>query len=180
MKPKHHWLLHLPSQLRRDGVLVDTFPLERLHRKVKAYADNCRVAEHYERSIVANCFLAHCRSFEHAPAVDGLLPPILPWGELSLSRASASRKMLFSHLQLVAGDFVFLDGHLVEVQMCCCFENQLAIAAVPWSLVTRTTPNSGVFHANGGPKLCVLAGRVAVAALAWARKDEEHYEVILT
>ena len=25
MKPKHHWLLHLPSQLRRDGVLVDTF-----------------------------------------------------------------------------------------------------------------------------------------------------------
>ena len=180
MKPKHHWLLHLPSQLRRDGVLVDTFPLERLHRKVKTYAENCRAAEHYERSIVANCFLAHCRSFEHAPAVDGLLPPILPWGELSLSRASASRKMLFSHLQLVAGDFVFLDGHLVEVQMCCCFENQLAIAAVPWSLVTRTTPNSGVFHANGGPKLCVLAGRVAVAALAWARKDEEHYEVIHT
>ena len=27
MQPKHHWLLHLPSQLRRDGVLVDTFPL---------------------------------------------------------------------------------------------------------------------------------------------------------
>ena len=117
MKPKHHWLLHLPSQLRRDGVLLDTFPLERLHRKVKTYAENCRAAEHYERSIVANCFLAHCRSFEQTPAVDGLLPPILPWGELSLSRASASTKMLFSHLQLVAGDFVFLDGHLVEVQM---------------------------------------------------------------
>ena len=119
MKPKHHWLLHLPSQLRRDGVLVDTFPLERLHRKVKTYAENCRAAEHYERSIVANCFLAHCRSFEQTPAVDGLLPPILPWGELSLHRASASTKMLFSHLQLVAGDFVFLDGHLVEVQMFC-------------------------------------------------------------
>ena len=129
---------------------------------------------------MASCFLAHCRSFEETSSVDGLLPPIMPWRELSLDGASASRKMLFAHLVLAAGDFVFLDGHLVEVQMCCCFENQLAIAAVPWSLVTRTTANSGVFRANGGPKLCALAGRTAVAALAWARMDKEHYEVIHT
>ena len=38
MKPKHHWCIHLPGQLLRDQVLVDTFPLERLHQVVKSFA----------------------------------------------------------------------------------------------------------------------------------------------
>ncbi len=31
LKPKHHWLLDIPSQLRRDGMILDAFVIERQH-----------------------------------------------------------------------------------------------------------------------------------------------------
>ena len=142
MKPKHHWLLHLPSQLRKDGFLVDTFPLERLHRKVKKYAENCRASGHYERGVIANCLLAHARAFEETDVRDGLLPPICSWGELGVE-GLASKEARLAQIGLVVGDLVFLEGHqLVQIHLCVSRGGKLGVVAAPLSLQSRTSQSS--------------------------------------
>lgn len=42
--PKHHFSMHIPSQVQRLGILMDTFVTERKHRLAK------EVAEHYKQS----------------------------------------------------------------------------------------------------------------------------------
>jgi hypothetical protein len=40
VKPKHHWLLDLAAQIRRDGLVVDAFVIERQHLLVKGVAEH--------------------------------------------------------------------------------------------------------------------------------------------
>jgi hypothetical protein len=46
MTPKAHWLLHVPSQLRRFGRLLNCFCLERKHRVPKRYATELKNIAH--------------------------------------------------------------------------------------------------------------------------------------
>ena len=36
IKPKHHWLMHVPQQIARDNAVIDAFVIERQHLLVKA------------------------------------------------------------------------------------------------------------------------------------------------
>jgi len=53
MRPKHHWIMDIPAQLRRDGCVLDMFIIERLHLQVKAIAENVRNTIVFERSVLA-------------------------------------------------------------------------------------------------------------------------------
>ena len=52
MRPKHHYVLHLPIQLYRHGYLVATMTLERKHRVVKRYLRPRRTLRSFEVGIV--------------------------------------------------------------------------------------------------------------------------------
>ena len=58
MRPKHHYVLHLPSQLRYHGYLVATMCMERKHRVVKRYLRPRRTLTAFEAGIMeeATCF----------------------------------------------------------------------------------------------------------------------------
>lgn len=44
IKPKHHWLMHVPEQIARDNVVLDAFVIERQHVLVKANdASQCKL-----------------------------------------------------------------------------------------------------------------------------------------
>ena len=49
-KPKHHYSMHLPMQLRQHGVLQSCFVLERKHRIVKRFAHNTTNIQHFDRA----------------------------------------------------------------------------------------------------------------------------------
>ena len=51
MKPKHHFALHLPRQLRRLGVLLSTFTNERKHRVFKRYARGRTILRSFEKGV---------------------------------------------------------------------------------------------------------------------------------
>ena len=53
VRPKHHYGMHLPSQIRRDGILLDAFTLERKHRNAKRIATTVSVANLFEESVLA-------------------------------------------------------------------------------------------------------------------------------
>jgi hypothetical protein len=53
IRPKHHWNLDLPSQILRDGFVLDAFVIERSHLRVKRIADDVKNTSQFERSVLA-------------------------------------------------------------------------------------------------------------------------------
>jgi len=43
IKPKHHWLMHIPSQLEKHQAILDAFVVERQHLLVKVCEVSCNV-----------------------------------------------------------------------------------------------------------------------------------------
>ena len=58
MRPKHHYALHLPLQLRVHGFLVATMTMERKHRVLKRYLRPRRTLVSFEDGIMEEitCF----------------------------------------------------------------------------------------------------------------------------
>ena len=54
IRPKHHWMMDIPDQFRRDDMVLDTFVIERGHLRVKAVADEVRNTIRFERSVLAS------------------------------------------------------------------------------------------------------------------------------
>lgn len=48
VRPKHHYMMHLPSALARHGTLIATYTHERKHRVVKRYTRNRMNLTHWE------------------------------------------------------------------------------------------------------------------------------------
>ena len=62
VKPKHHYVCHLPRQLSRDKFLIDAFTLERKHQEVKKAATNTDNTSDYEVSLLSRLHLDELRS----------------------------------------------------------------------------------------------------------------------
>jgi hypothetical protein len=50
--PKHHCTMHLWSQFLEDGVMLDTWVLERMHLLLKTYAEGVKNTGSFEKSVV--------------------------------------------------------------------------------------------------------------------------------
>lgn len=64
VKPKNHYLMHLPLQVARDGVLFDCFVGERKHIELKKAAEAVRNTEQMEKR---RCSAASPRSWRGSP-----------------------------------------------------------------------------------------------------------------
>ena len=53
IRPKHHFQLRIPSQVRRDGAVLDAFVVERMHLRVKQIADLIHNTSAFEASVLA-------------------------------------------------------------------------------------------------------------------------------
>ena len=66
IKPKHHWQMDIPDQLIKDGVVLDTFIIERTHLLVKGIADKVDNTSSFERSVLAGIINVMCNRAEPA------------------------------------------------------------------------------------------------------------------
>ena len=86
MRPKHHYVLHLPIQLRCHGYLVATMCMERKHRVVKRYLRPRRTLQSFEAGIMEDvtCFelwqLCHKEALGASGARLGRGRAVLAWG----------------------------------------------------------------------------------------------------
>ena len=62
IRPKHHWMLDVPQQFRRDGAVLDAFVIERTHLRVKAVAEPIQNVRGFERSALASLLTTTCRA----------------------------------------------------------------------------------------------------------------------
>jgi hypothetical protein len=77
--PKHHFMLHIPAQLRKFKMLILCYVHERKHKIVKRWAVPLCPTKTNNRSLLEECTMAHLHSLQ-----DPLLKPCL----LETSKAS--------------------------------------------------------------------------------------------
>ena len=73
LKPKHHWLLDIPTQLRRDGMVLDAFVIERQHLMVKGVAEHVRNTALYEVSVCSSVLSLQLQETDDDALFDGLI-----------------------------------------------------------------------------------------------------------
>ena len=79
IRPKHHWVLDVPAQLRRDGLVLDSFIIERIHLQVKSVAEHIRNTSCYERSVLAGVLTLQAQRLSKDLQQVGLEGTQVPW-----------------------------------------------------------------------------------------------------
>ena len=138
VRPKHHWLLDIASQVIQDGVVIDAFVVERQHLFVKRVAEPVRNTRMFERSVLSSmCTVL----FEgQADFADGLKGRTGSWSDFP--GAQVANRMAVGGLDVAAGDLVF-GGECTSFVVACASE-------------------AGVFYAV--VEVLVLGGRVGLHA----------------
>ena len=72
LKPKHHWILDIPAQLRRDGMVLDAFVIERQHLMVPGVAEHVNTAV-YEVSVCSSVLSLQLQETVDDALFDGLI-----------------------------------------------------------------------------------------------------------
>lgn len=73
LKPKHHWLLDIPSQFRRDGMVLDAFVIERQHLMVKGVAEHIDNTSNFEVSLCSSILTLQLQEGDDDALFDGLI-----------------------------------------------------------------------------------------------------------
>ena len=119
LKPKHHWLMDLGPQVRRDRMILDAFVIERQHLLVKSVAEHVRNTSKFEVSVLSSLINAQIRTVRELKMGDELM------GRTSLLEGMPSvlvaNKMAI-HSFTVTVDEVVLRGHEAGAVLACAHE----------------------------------------------------------
>jgi hypothetical protein len=119
LKPKHHWMLDLGPQIRRDHMVLDAFVIERQHLLVKSVAEHVRNTSQFEVSVLSSLINVQIRTVRELKVGDELM------GRTShlegMPGVQVSDKMAI-HNFIVAVHEVVLRGTEAGVVVACARE----------------------------------------------------------
>lgn len=105
LRPKHHWMMDVPDQLRRDGMVLDAFVVERQHLVVKRVAENVKNLKKFEASVLASLVLVQSQQARETTLRDGLIGQSHPLQEMP--SVMVSKKMVVhSVIEIAVGDVI--------------------------------------------------------------------------
>ena len=150
LKPKHHYALHLPAQLRRDRMVLDCFCLERKHRCTKMYASDCDKLSNLESLVGARVLDDSLKA--KSSFANGLLGATAVSGEVSralgVDQALVARSLRFRGKTLTVDDVAFLRCAVaVLIVACAMADGKLFVLAMPCS-ITRSEKYAQVWSAD--------------------------------
>ena len=158
-KPKHHWSMHLPQQYEKDGMLVDTFVLERKHKSLLACGHEIGNTTRFERTVAVNSLIMQTTTLGNYKT-SGLHDPVTQCLTLTLAfgadvQVSSSMRAGATHVR--KGDVVFLAGVPVDVQACAQQGNDLYVIGEAFELAEQLSRTCSVWRPTdgvvvGGPK----------------------------
>lgn len=122
MKHKHHELIHLADQLRKDGQLLWCFTLERKHIVAKSVMQHSRSLRSFAFGAVARMLMAQigCLTADNPAWVTRLNDPAWDFDELGPG-ARMSRGMRFMDCKVVCGNPMFVGhGHTFLILVVAC------------------------------------------------------------
>ena len=140
--PKHHFLVHIPRQVQRDGCLLDCFTHERKHQMIKSccnWVDNTRS---FEKSTLCRVLQEQLRQVQDLPWRRSFLMGRSMQCPALGRDAVAAPKLSFYGTVVSAGDIIFVGAAGVLVQACAAVDDVFCLLVVSLLRV-----NSVVSHA---------------------------------
>ena len=174
VKPKHHWLLDVPSQLRRGGILLDAFVIERQHLLVKSVTEHIRNTSDYETSACCSVLTLQLQHRDDEQLFDGLIGRTARMADHP--RARVANTLTVGCLAIGVGEFVF-RSHAAAVVVACALEDNTLFVLVALAMkVADVTPHG--IRVRGADKLAVWPAAEVQHCLAW-RPDADGTTILL-
>jgi hypothetical protein len=175
VKPKHHWMADVSSQLRRDKCVLDAFIIERRHLAVKRVAEHVKNTSCYERSVLSSLVVADFAN-EYS-SFHGLLGPTaaLPW----LPGFLVADKMSIFGFDVVVGEVVMRGSEVGEVAACCVDEaRSLQTIVKVYRQVARVA--SHCVRCAKSEQLVVWLAAELAHCTAWRHRADGNVDVLFT
>ncbi len=168
LRPKHHWMMDIPGQLRRDKVIVDTFVIERHHNQIKMLAEPIKNTLTFEESLLAGVLVVGQRS--QPKQYSGLQGRAVPLP--GHAGVLVSDRLLFDGLVVATNDIVF-NGATPGLVLACCSElGEVMVVVDPLRLLRGLSAHSAVYEHRAGDLLEVWGARDLSPALGWYSADD--------
>lgn len=116
IKPKHHWMMDVPQQFRRDKCVLDAFVIERMHLGVKAVADHVDNTARFERSVLSGVVNAAFKDDQGQHHAYHLRGKVVRWPDMP--DVLAADHLTALGMQVGVGDVVFRGDDAGEVVVC--------------------------------------------------------------
>jgi len=140
LKPKHHWMMDLGPQVRRDQKVVDAFVVERQHLLVKSVSEAVKNTSDFEVSVLSSLVHAQIRSARNLKLSNGLLGQTTRLQELPA--VTLSRKVTVYGFVIAEGDVVLRAHEVATVVACASEEATLFLFVAPMLVIGRPTEHS--------------------------------------
>ena len=141
VKPKNHYIQHVPWQLERDGVVLDAFVGERKHQIINMHATSIKNTDTYERSVLLHV-LAHQLSVMAEPSFleDGMprREQFQPLADcLGATSAAIGGSIRWKGTLLHVGDCLKFAGEVHMVEGAAEIDAELCVVVSQYSLVQQ-------------------------------------------
>lgn len=168
--PKHHMAMHLSAQYARDGMVLDTFPCERLHQIPKSFGNLARNTSNFEESVLVRTVAHQLNALAVLDERDGLVGQIVWYEPL---HANLANKMLYKGLHVHAEDILLVDGSAFLVQACGYQADELFLVGTRGVLMNRICPSSAKWRFKDELHGIWLGGSVVLKPVhCWAECSE--------
>jgi len=127
--PKHHRMQHIPSQIRRDGFVLDCFVIERLHLVVREVLGNVHNPVDMEGSLLRGICVKQMIALKNT-ILQGLIGNTAPLRDFPL--ATIATRMRFCGMDVSAGDVVTRNASAARVTACAAEGNRLFVIVESW------------------------------------------------
>jgi hypothetical protein len=161
IRPKHHWNFHIPGQLERDAMVLDTFVIERLHLVVKAVAEPINNTRSSERSLMVAVLNVTTKPAKVSDFANAMLGRVHCAGE----GVYIAKKMLVHGWHVEDGDVVCTGDRCGVVRACLLVDGILHTAVDTLEKVGRHTIHWGLWRRT--PHHEVWLAAVLVQPIAW-------------
>jgi hypothetical protein len=127
VRPKHHKCLHVPKQVKRDGLLLDCWALERKNGTCKRCFEHVHNTIAFERSALSRIVCQQMRACNNGRIGDylhmivGELPEVAV--EHGVGVVVLAKQMYWKSTPVAMGDVIAVRGIFGKVVACFTFDN---------------------------------------------------------
>jgi hypothetical protein len=177
-RPKNHYAYHVPDQAERDGMLLDTFVLERKHQPIKASAQHIKNTQSFERSVLSRVLVSQERRvLEYSFGNTKML------GKVMTDQSLLGRAVVFSwrvrttgSVTVSSGDVVATNGTYLEVRACAKMDDQFFLVGNELQVLEKQSTSACT---------CLRSARLSYTPVdsarhvhAWAIQSDGSYVVL--
>jgi hypothetical protein len=141
VKPKHHFALHVPSQINRHNFLFDCFALERKHQLVKAQVNN--IAQVACSQVFEGNLSVQLNRLQIDESSRTQLPPYLVAPKPTGLGFDVAKSVRLTFMIVKVKDVIYSPGGVAcLVQSCCSHGHAIELLVQPFSLQEELFPKA--------------------------------------